>query len=189
MTIIWFWNGLSDFQEKNKQVTWAKAERVLPGHVVSGHRAKAEAATMCHKQQQTAGSASISFCWAKFRWFNQNTFEHVPFSTNASDIKPCSEAARPHKRWFLGTLAWPLSNTGILPVRGSTDIESGFCTCGFCFTCIRKSVSLQKTHLNSILEREYQDKAGCISSRDLQVLQHLLLVPRSPSCTDTAPTF
>lgn len=155
--------------------------------MVSSHRVNAEVATMCHKQQQTARFASLSFCWAKFKWFSQNTPEHVPFSINTLDVKPCSEGTRSRKRLFPGTLVWPLSNMGILPVRDNTNVKPGFCGCGFCFTCIRKSASLEKTHLKSILEREYQDKVGCISRRDLRVLQHLLLVPHSLSCTDTTP--
>lgn len=74
-------------------------------------------------------------------------------------------------------------------VRDSTNVEPGFCVCGFCFTCIRKSASLEKKKLNGILERDYQDKAGCISSRDVRVLQRLLLLPHFPSCTYTTPTL
>lgn len=99
------------------------------------------------------------------------------FSTDSLDDKPCSEAKRSHKRLFPGTLVWPLSNTGVLPARDSTDVKPGFHICVFCFPCTRKSASLEKTHLNSILQREYQDKVGCISSRDLRVLQRLLRVP------------
>lgn len=109
------------------------------------------------------------------------------FSTDSLDDKPCSEAKRSHKRLFPGTLVWPLSNTGVLPARDSTNVKPGFRICVFCFPCTRKSASLEKTHLNSILQREYQDKVGCISSRDLRVLQRLLRVPRSLSCTDTTP--
>lgn len=156
---------------RRKHVAWLKLEHILLGHVVSAYLSAEQ----------------------NFRCFSYTTFEHAPFSFSDLQVKPHSKATRSHKRLFLRTSVWPLLNMGILPSRDSGSVKEGFCISDLCFNWIRKIASLEKnkrtkkkktkTHLNIILKREIKDKARCIRSRGLRVLQYLLLVPCSTDTT------
>lgn len=111
MTITCVWNGLSDFQEKSKRCI--KADLILLGHVVSSHRVNAEMAT---KGPWPATNCRLCQCILLLGKLYVVQPEHLWTCPIFHLVKACSETTRSHKRSFPGTLVWPLSHTGILPL-------------------------------------------------------------------------